>query len=588
MTDTRPVVDIDALSVVLHRDGRANRVLDNVALSLGAGEIVALVGESGSGKSTLGLAIQGLLPDASEPKVEGSILLASEEVVGARPARLRELRHRTVRAVSQDPMGALDPTMTIGAQMREAARDPAEIPDWLTRIGLPDPARIVAAYPHALSGGQRQRVLIAMAMSARPALLIADEPTTALDVTVQAQILDLIRTLCREEGTAVLFITHDLGVASVLADRVVVLYGGRVAEIGPTDAMLTRPRHPYTQGLLMARFDLDADKSRPLRPLSGDPPNTFGADDACRFAPRCHLAEAVCRSERPPLRVVDGQPGSVACFFADRSRAIAAQEEATAAWPAMAPVRPGFALEFANVGKTFALGRAGVFGRRRYLEALSGVTFRVERGEAVALVGESGSGKSTVLRLAAGLIEPDTGDVALGDSEPPQMIFQDATASLTPWLTAGEQIGERLRMAGKNRAERRARVIAALETVGLDGAFADARPSELSGGQCQRVAVARAIVVPPSLLLCDEPISAMDMSSAAQTLNLLGELRRRMGMPMLFVTHDLAAARFIADRIIVMRSGRIVEEGTADTVVSTPREDYTRDLLAAVPAPGAA
>ena len=580
---TEPLLSLRGLAVTLHRNGQGSRVLDGIDLDVAPGEIVALVGESGSGKSTIGLAVQGLLAADAAPIVGGAIRLLGTELVDASPAVMRAMRRETVRAVFQDPMGALDPTMTIRRQMAEAVREPAESASWLARAGLSDPERILASYPHTLSGGQRQRVLIAMAMAAGPALLIADEPTTALDVTVQAQILDLIRDLCRERGTAVLFITHDLGVAASLADRIVVLYGGRVVEDGPAAALLARPGHPYAAGLVAARFERDADRGRPLPTLPGEPPGRPVIAAACGFANRCPLVMADCRASRPPLAATPAHDGRAACF---RTAEAAGTRDGTAdreAWPVPAPVVPGYALEMVAVTKSFAAPRASFLGRRKHHHVLAGIDLRIARGESVALVGESGSGKSTILRIAAGLIAPDDGDVARGDDSRPQIVFQDSVASLTPWLRVGEQIAERLRPLRLAIAERRRRVIEALDLVGLPPAVAEALPAELSGGQCQRVAIARAVIVPPSLLLCDEPISAMDVSLAAQALNLIGALRRRLGMALLFVTHDLAAARIVADRIVVLHEGRIVEDGPADAVVHAPQADYTRRLIAAMP-----
>ena len=581
---TEPVLSLRGLTVTLHRDGRGSRVLDGVDLDVAPGEVVAIVGESGSGKSTLGLAVQGLLSAEAEPIVGGAIRLMGEELADTTAERMRAVRRTRVRAVFQDPMGALDPTMTIRRQMAEAVGDPSELAGWLARCGLAEPKRMLDSYPHTISGGQRQRVLIAMAMAARPALLIADEPTTALDVTVQAQILDLIRDLCRERGTAVLFITHDLGVAASLADRIVVLYGGRVVEDGPSTALLAQPGHPYASGLVAARFALDADRSRPLPTLPGEPPGSPVILEHCGFANRCPIAAGICRTARPPLAATPAHAGVAACFRTGEAARSLDGLAAREAWPAPAAVAPGFALELAEVVKSFAAPRSSLFGRRRRHRVLDGVNLRIARGESVALVGESGSGKSTILRIAAGLIPPDGGDVARADRGQPQIIFQDAVASLTPWLKVGDQIGERLRPLKLTGAERRRRVAEALDLVGLPPAIADALPSELSGGQCQRVAIARAVIVPPSLLLCDEPISAMDVSLAAQALNLIGALRRRLGVAMLFVTHDLAAARIVADRIVVLKDGRIVEDGDADAVTHAPRADYTRRLLAAMPA----
>ena len=567
-----PALAIRDLRVDLGVGARAAPVLRGVGLDVAPGEIVALVGESGSGKTTIGLAAQGLLPAGAVARIEGSIRVGGQEVVGARPAALRRIRRGLVRMVPQDPMGALNPTMRVGRQLREAGGTRDAINAALGRMGLADPERIAASHPWRLSGGQRQRVMSAMALLAEPALVIADEPTTALDVTVQAQILDLLRGLAAE-GTAILFVTHDLGVAATLAHRILVCYAGRIVEAGPVGPVIRAPAHPYTGALLAARFDLATDRARPLpAPAQG-----AAAETGCPYRPRCPRAAAPC-AEVPPLAPTARHGGLAACVRADEP----ASEAAAAAppWPATA-ASPEAAFTASGVVKSFPHGPPDLLGRRASLRVLDGIDLAVARGECVALVGESGSGKSTLLRIVAGLEAADAGRVALAPGPPPQVVFQDAAASLTPWLPVGSQIGEPLR--GLGASERRERVREAMATVGLDPALAASLPGELSGGQCQRAAVARAVVRPPSVLLCDEPISAMDVSLASQTLNLLGELRRRLGMGLLFVTHDLAAARLIADRIAVLERGRLVEVGPAEAVMARPRAPYTRRLIDAVP-----
>ncbi|GHA13887.1 putative ABC transporter ATP-binding protein [Devosia pacifica] len=572
-------LSIHGLHVRLSRDGRASTVLDGIDLRLTAGEVVALVGESGSGKSTIGLALQGLLPAESLPEINGSIRISGQEVVGAKPAALRQVRRSLIRSVPQDPMGALNPTMTIGRQMQESGIERTEALEWLERVGLPDPQRIAADLPHRLSGGQRQRVLIAMSMAAKPRVLIADEPTTALDVTVQAQILKLLADLAREQDTAILFITHDLAVASQLSDRVMVLFGGRIMELGDTQSVVDAPAHPYAAGLLSARFDLTSDRDRQLATLSAEAGSEKLEGAQCNYAARCPLATSICTQRRPDF-AKRGENRLVACFNSDRVPELLSSRRETPAWPHASPGEVD-ALELFAIRKSFASGK------RTRTEVLSGINLKIRLGECVALVGESGSGKSTLLRIAAGLVTPDEGDVSWPGGDLPQVVFQDASAALTPWLTIGEQIRDRLRPLRLPKAEQNARIAEALELVGIDPALSSALPAELSGGQCQRVTVARAVVVPPRLLLCDEPISAMDVSLAAQTLNLLGTLRRQMNMGMLFVTHDLAAARLIADRIAVLDKGNLVEIGEPDQIISAPAHTYTKSLVSAVPRIGA-
>jgi peptide/nickel transport system ATP-binding protein len=569
------VVKIRDLRVVLHRDGQAATVLRGIDLDIAPGEIVALVGESGSGKSTLGYAIQGLLPEDASPVVTGSINVAGIEVVGASEETLRDLRRSRLGAVFQDPSSSLDPTMRVGRQIRESIHDGTPPEVWLETVGLPEPSQAARSYPHQLSGGQRQRAMIAIAMADRPALVVADEPTTALDVTVQAKILELFDSLRDGSGSAILFVTHDLAVAASVADRIAVMYAGRIVESGPVNEVVEHQRHPYTVALMTARLELRARKDRQLPVLTGEPPPATSEPLGCAFAPRCPLADEACAQD---VALEARGDVHVACHHDDRVGPDL-WERCSESWPNPVPRRGEEVLRIDDVIVRFRRRRR----KDRDVLALDHVSLALTHGESTAVVGESGSGKSTLLRVAAGLIDPDEGSARHAGPGRPQMVYQDAASSLTPWLSVGEMIGERLRRTDLTRTERRERVIEALGTVGLSPDFASARPADLSGGQRQRVAIARAIVVPPSLLLCDEPTSALDVSLAAGIINLLGRLRRRFEMATLFVTHDLAAARYIAERIVVLRRGEIVEEGPAEAIIEAPQHDYTRQLLASMP-----
>jgi peptide/nickel transport system ATP-binding protein len=574
------VLDIRELSVTLHRDGQPRLVLDRVTLSIRRGEIVALIGESGSGKSTLTLASMGLLAAASEPLVRGQISIDGVPLEPGQTAQWRRMRRERLGAIFQDPMGSLNPTLRIGAQLSEVISDDTPPEAWLHRVGIADDSRL-HSYPHQLSGGQCQRVMIAMALAKRPAFVLADEPTSALDTLVQSQILDLLRRLASEDGIAVLFVTHDLAVAAALADRVLVMHAGRIVEDGVLRTVSERPAHPYTAALLGARFGFAADRTRQLPTLSVDLEPADPANPACTFAALCSLATDLCRNQRPDT-IIAAHGGSVACFHSAAAKRAMRDCEP---WPPPREAGHDLLVELVQVEKTYSLSRRTRAGPARSLRALRGVDLRMNRGESIAVVGSSGSGKSTLLRVVAGLLAPDSGDVVYMSRDRPQVIFQDARGSLTPWLSIGEQIGERLRSLSLSRSERAMRVASALKHVGLDTRLASARPLELSGGQCQRAALARAIVVPPSLLLCDEAVSALDMTLAAAMLNLIGRLRRQLGMALLFVTHDLAVARLIADRIIVMSAGEIVESDDADQVIRAPLHPVTVELLAAVPKP---
>ena len=584
-----PVATVSDLHVTFTRRGRDVHALRGVSLAIAPGEILGLVGESGSGKSVLGFSMLGLLADGA--RVQGRVRVAESDMLpgmpGFDPRNLRKVRRLDLGAVFQDPMTSLNPTMRIGKQVEEVAGSPAEALRLLTAVGIPDPQSRMRAYPHQLSGGLRQRVMIAIAIAGNPELVIADEPTTALDVTVQAQVLALLQRLRDEIGCSIVLITHDLGVAAQIADRIAVLYAGRIAEIGPTAEVLDTPAHPYTAGLLGSRLTLQTERDRKLAALAGSVPSAAAPLPGCAFVPRCALAAPECE-QTPPDPVAVG-PGRVsACVrtpdqVADEySTAVEPDDQHTRSEVTIQEDGPS-AVDLRDVTKTFTVARRWLdrTAGAGKLQALRGVSLRVAQGESVALVGESGSGKSTLLRVIAGLEKATSGTVALADGQRPQMVFQDAGASLTPWLSVGEIIGERVRKG--SRAQRRAAVAEVLERVGLPADIATARAGQLSGGQRQRVALARATVIPPSVLLCDEPTSALDVSLAASVLNLIGDLRRSLNMSVLFVTHDLAVARVVADRIAVMYLGRIVEVGHADEVISRPAHPYTQALVASIP-----
>jgi peptide/nickel transport system ATP-binding protein len=589
------LVSVEDLHVSFTRGDEDVCALRGVSFELRPGEILGLVGESGSGKSVLGLTLLGLLPQRPAPTVTGRAVVCGTDMVAATAEETRLVRRAHLGAVFQDPMTSLNPTMRIGAQVVEAAGSTTEAIRLLDAVGVPDPARRFKAYPHELSGGLRQRVMIAMAVAGSPALVIADEPTTALDVTVQAQILELLATLRDELGSSFILVTHDLGVAAQVADRIAVLYGGRLAEVGPSADLFGAPLHPYARGLLRSRLVLQTDRTRPIRTLPGEPPDPRNLPPGCPFAPRCDHYTAECDGVLPPLEDVTVEPGEaagdaghqVACLRLEEIVAGpgARADDEVAPWPPVAGIGRGNlpAVLVHGVHKRFPVGSGF---KKRQLQALRGVDLALNEGEAVALVGESGCGKSTLLRSIAGLQSVDEGSIEFGKGGRPQMVFQDAGASLTPWLTVGEQIEERLRSEGLGRNDRRSRVLESLTLVGLPHEVAGAKPAQLSGGQRQRVGLARATVVPPEVLLCDEPTSALDVSLAATVLNLIGRLRRELGVAILFVTHDLAAARMVGDRIAVMYLGRIVEIGAADELCAAPVHPYTRALLDTVPEVG--
>ena len=572
--DAACVAAITDLHVTFRRNGRDVHALRGVSLDIATGEILGLVGESGSGKSVLGFTMLALLPQA---RVSGSVKVADTDMVTGDAKTLRKVRRLDLGAVFQDPMTSLNPTMRIGKQVAEAAGSDEEALKLLTAVGIPDPKRRFRAYPHELSGGLRQRVMIAIAIAGNPELIIADEPTTALDVTVQAQVLRLLLRLRDEIGCSIMFITHDLGVAAQISDRIAVLYAGRIAEIGPTADVLNQPAHPYTHGLLRSRLTLDTARHRKLAALAGSVPSPVTPLPGCAFAPRCVLATLACEATPPdPTTIAPGRVSACIVPFETVSTELGSRLTTTTE-----DIEPETAPAESSEPRAVVL-KDGVkaFGK---LQALRGISLTVADGESVALVGESGSGKSTLLRVIAGLEKPTSGTIELAGGQRPQMVFQDAGASLTPWLSVGELISERLRRNGMSRSQRQDAVAEVLERVGLPLDIAKARAGQLSGGQRQRVSLARATVVPPSVLLCDEPTSALDVSLAASVLNLIGDLRRTLDMSVVFVTHDLSVARVVADRIAVMYLGRIVEIGPADDVINDPVHPYTRALVDSIP-----
>jgi peptide/nickel transport system ATP-binding protein len=528
--DSGPVLAVRDLSIALPMHGERVHAVRDVSFSVDRGEIVCLVGESGSGKSVIAQSVMGLLP-AALPVTGGSISLLGEDITRAERARLRELRCVRMSMVFQEPMTALNPVMTCGTQLDEVleAHTPlapparrARILDILREVQLPDPERIIAAYPHQLSGGQRQRIMIAMALILEPALLIADEPTTALDVTTQAQILRLIRELQARHGTGVLFITHDFGVVAEIAHRVAVLRLGELVELGPKDEVLKRPRHDYTKMLIASVPTLQ--------------PHGRAVDSAA-----------------PVVLATKG----LAKTYRDRS------------W----------------------------FGKRREVRAAEDVNLEVRRGQTLGIVGESGSGKSTVARCVVRLIDPSAGEIRIGGEDIAakshaalrpmrqrvQIVFQDPYRSLNPRRTVGEAIMEGPLNYGVPRAEALERARRLLELVRMDQGALARYPHQFSGGQRQRICIARALAMQPELLIADEAVSALDVSVQAQVLALLEEIRTRLDLAMLFITHDLRVAAQVCDHVAVMSQGRVVEYGAAEDVFLRPQHPYTKALFEAAP-----
>ncbi|WP_239008922.1 ABC transporter ATP-binding protein [Streptomyces sp. S8] len=588
-------------------DGSALRAVRGVSFTLRRGETLAVVGESGSGKSTTALALTRMLPGTGRVST-GSVLLDGQDLATASAEELRAVRGARIGMIFQDPMTALNPVLTVGRHLEEVLRAHgprdrhgrrdraarrARAVELLDRVGIPEPHRRIDDHPHQFSGGQRQRVLIAMALAGEPDVLLADEPTTALDATVQEQILALLADLNRETGTALVLITHNMGVVARSCARVLVMYGGTVVEDGPTAEVLTRPRHPYTAGLLAAVPRLSAPSGTRLTGIPGSPPDLTLLGDGCAFAARCTLVEDRCRTGAPPLVALTDGVRAACLPAAGRTEPL----------PAPAPPAridrpaPG-AVVLAADGLRKTYGRRGVRGRG--FTALDGVSLTLAEGETLGIVGESGSGKSTLARVLAHAHPSDGGTLHLRgqDITRParrelhavrrqiQMVFQDPYASLNPRMTVGRIVAEPLIAFGLgDREEREARVAELLTLAGLDPAVADRHPRSFSGGQRQRIGIARALAPGPSVLICDEPVSALDVSVQAQIVGLLTDLQRDLGLALVFIAHDLAVVRQVSHRIAVMHRGRIVETGSADDVCEHPRDPYTRALLAAAPEP---
>ncbi len=602
-----PILTIDDLVVDFPLGPRTVRAVDGLSFSIRPGQRLGVVGESGSGKSTVAMAVLGLL----EPPGRvggGTIKLGDLELTGADDDVLRSVRGGRIAMIFQDALGSLNPVKTIGYQLIEAIRlhTPAgkqeaveRAVELLAEVGVQTPRARLDQYPHEFSGGMRQRVMIAVALASDPELLIADEPTTALDVTTQANVIDLLHGLSVERQMAVMLITHDLGVIAGFAEDVLVMYAGAPVEYGAVDEVFERAGHPYTQALIAAVPHLDDPRAETLPSIPGVLPRADAIPPGCRFAPRCRLGHdrELCRTTRPSFDMSDPATRT-ACHFTEESRAtaIAARRDATALG---ATAVGDELLSVRELAKNYRV--RGVSGsRKRFLRAVEDVSFSIRAGESLGLVGESGSGKSTVARLLLGLtprmqgevdfegrsLEARKGGLAREQRGRVQMIFQDPGDSLDPLMTIEQIIAEPLLLLDRREARRqRGRVPELLELVGLEPDYGKRRPLQLSGGQRQRVAIARALATDPALLVCDEAVSSLDVSVRAQILNLLMSLQRRLGLSYLFISHDLSTLRHVCDRVAVMYGGQFVEVAEADEIFASPQHPYTIALLSAVPIP---
>jgi oligopeptide/dipeptide ABC transporter ATP-binding protein len=612
------VLDVKDLRTEFRMRHSSVVAVDDISFSVAQGECVGVVGESGCGKSTTGLSIMRLLPNNGHV-TGGSITLLGRDLATLDEKEMRKVRGEEVALIPQDPMTSLNPTMTIGKQIAEGVLLHREVTkaqarqralEVLTMVEMPRPAERLDQYPHELSGGLRQRVMIAMALVCEPKLLIADEPTTALDVTIQAQILDLIDDLRDRLHMAVILITHDMGVIAGRTDRVVVMYAGKVVEEASTAVLFERMGHPYAEALLASVPKIDQDLEESLLTIPGLPPDLSETITNCRFAPRCRYATEQCREEEPPLEQANDGDSShrFACFHPVQHeqspvrvevRSVVAPPPGSSAREAALAGAPGI-LSVTNLVKEFPVLAGGVIRRRvGSVHAVSDVTLSIRQGETFGLVGESGCGKTTIGRLMVALEHPTSGSVRFEDSvltdmkgaelrrrrRDVQLMFQDPYASLDPRMRVGTIIGEPLRVQKVGtHDEQRDRVAALLREVGLSPQAVQRYPHEFSGGQRQRIGLARALALEPKLVVADEPVSALDVSIQAQILNLMKDLQRRHGLTYVMISHDLAVIRYMADTIGVMYLGKLVEVGPSADVYSRPAHPYTQGLLDAVPA----
>jgi oligopeptide/dipeptide ABC transporter ATP-binding protein len=616
-----PVLHISDLSTHIQLTKSVIHAVGNVDLTIEPGEALGLVGESGCGKSMTGLSIMGLLPPGGAI-VSGSIKLDGRELVGLSDAELRTIRGNDVAMIFQDPLTSLDPTKTIGYQVAEPVRlhkgaskaaARARATEVLGLVGLPRPAERLGDYPHQLSGGLRQRVMIAMALSCEPKLLIADEPTTALDVTIQAQILALLHDLKDRLGMAMLLITHDMGVIAGHADRVQVMYAGRMVEAAETGNLFRHMRHPYTRALLASIPQLNSSSTQRLFSISGLPPDLARPPVGCRFAPRCSRASDKCRSQEPPL-AGENEEHRFACWHpvdgpagAQAADGRAADGHPAVAGPAGRRLENGQAppgtplLEVRDLVKEFPVTAGAILQRRvASVHAVSNVSFTVSAGETFGLVGESGCGKTTIGRVVVALERPDSGAVLLGGQDVSalsggelrrqrrdlQLMFQDPYSSLDPRMRVGSIIREPLTIQRVgSRRDQEQRVFELLDEVGLPRHAVERYPHEFSGGQRQRIGLARALTLSPKVIVADEPVSALDVSIRAQVLNLMKRLQADHGLTYIVISHDLAVVKYMADRIGVMYLGKLVEMGSADDIYQRAAHPYTAGLIAAIPVP---
>ena len=615
---SEPVISVRDLTVSFASEAGTVHAVRGMNFDLYPGKTLGIVGESGSGKSVTSMAIMGLLD--KNASVKGSITYHGEELLNKSDFEMSEIRGKGIAMVFQDPLSALTPVFSIGDQIKEAlvTHNPKmteqQIHDrsieLMNLVGIPDPEGRLKSFPHEFSGGMRQRVMIAMAIANDPDVIIADEPTTALDVTIQAQVLEVLRKAQRETGAAVIFITHDLGVIAGVADDIVVMYAGRPVEKADVDSIFDRPAMPYTMGLLGAVPRSDRERNSRLVPIPGSPMNLVNMPKGCPFAPRCPLATDICHTTEPAMEPVPGRPDQfVACHRTQEivSKGLTFHDVYTVAEAAKSKFagvprdERKMVLDVKHMRKTFPLTTGG-FLRRKIgeVKAVDDVTLDVREGETVALVGESGSGKSTTLMEIMAFKQPQDGEIEMFGTKlehkmprekrrelrsAVQYVFQDPMSSLDPRLPIYDILAEPMKVQHYSKEQIRERIGELMRLVELNPDQVDRFPTQFSGGQRQRIAIARALSVNPQLVLLDEPVSALDVSIQAGVINLLEDLQNKLGVAYLFVAHNLSVVRHISSRVAVMYLGRIVESGDTEDVFEHPLHPYTQALISAVPVP---
>jgi oligopeptide/dipeptide ABC transporter ATP-binding protein len=609
------LLELDGLRTEIRLRRAVVHALDGVSLTVDPGECLGIVGESGCGKTMTALSIMRLLPPGGHI-VGGKIILDGKEISGLDDNSMRHVRGNEIGMIFQDPMTSLNPTMKIGDQISETVRLHRGATNVQAReraievlglVGMPRPAERVDNYPHQLSGGMRQRVMIAMALACEPKLLIADEPTTALDVTIQKQILELLDDLRKRLSMAVILVTHDLGVIAGRADRIAVMYAGKVYESTSTTRLFSNPRHPYTEALFEALPEKAADNARKLYNIPGMPPDLTNPPTGCRFAARCRYVQETCRAEEPELKG-DSWEHVFRCFFPvgkeEREKRLAELKvaEETAAQHAVtapAPIADGELLRVDHLVKNFPVTAGAVMQRKvGEVSAVADVSFSIVPGQTFGMVGESGCGKTTIGRLIVGLEKATSGSIVLDGedlttlstrerrrrSSKVQLMFQDSYASMDPRMRVGPILREPLSIQRRGgRREQQTTVNEILDEVGLPRAAVERYPHEFSGGQRQRLGLARALILRPQLIVADEPVSALDVSIQAQILNLMLDLQRDHGLTYLFISHDLSVVRYLSNNIGVMYLGKLVEIGPANDVYFGPVHPYTRGLIDTIP-----